>query len=91
MAHQTLDDRIVEARASLERLEQMKATKSCTEGHSWVFAGGCNASCNHPEDNCQCSIPVYECSVCGVCDYGDNDEAREIISTCEEGDDGEAK
>jgi len=49
-------------------------------GHKWEIVGGANAGC-HPRD-CQCSIPVNECSVCGDCDYGENAEADEIRERC---------
>ena len=49
-------------------------------GHSWKFIGGRNAGCS---DICDCSIPVYTCSKCGDCDYGDNDEAEETKTKCE--------
>lgn len=49
-------------------------------GHEWEPAGGANASCGAP--NCQCSIPVKECRICGNCDYGDNEEARVVRERC---------
>ena len=47
----------------------------CVLGHRWVFKGG--AGRERPNGGWY-SVPVYECSACGDCDYGDNDEAREI-------------
>ena len=47
-------------------------------GHVWVHSGGRNCGC---QDGC-CSVPVYECSACGDCDYGDNPETDEIIEHC---------
>lgn len=51
----------------------------CEAGHDWQSVGGCNAGC-HAE--CGCSVPVYTCSRCGDCDYGDNDEARVVRKRC---------
>jgi len=48
-------------------------------GHKWVSIGGCNAACS---DDCGCSVPVNECEVCGDCDYGDNNDARETREEC---------
>lgn len=47
--------------------------------HCWKHVGGCNAGCS---DDCWCSAPVYECTSCGACDHGDNDETRDIIRKC---------
>jgi hypothetical protein len=47
-------------------------------GHVWVHIGGRNCGC----DGGGCSVPVYECSACGDCDYGDNTEMGEIIEAC---------
>lgn len=52
----------------------------CERGHDWQSVGGCNAGC---KPLCVCSIPVNECSRCGDCDYGDNDEARCVRALCE--------
>lgn len=51
----------------------------CEQGHDWVFLGGCNAGC---DKDCACSVPVHECSRCGDCDYGQNDEAKDVRSNC---------
>lgn len=51
----------------------------CDAGHDWQSIGGCNAGCH---DNCSCSVPVNTCSRCGDCDYGDNDEAKQVRSSC---------
>lgn len=48
-------------------------------GHKWVFHGGRNCGCG--EGNC--SVPVHQREGCGDFDYGENDEAREIIAACE--------
>lgn len=51
----------------------------CARGHAWSSVGGANAGCG---EDCFCSVPVHECSRCGECDYGENDEASEIRSAC---------
>jgi hypothetical protein len=53
----------------------------CEVGHDWVSIGGCNAGCG---PDCGCSAPVNECSRCKDCDYGDNAEAEEVRSACQE-------
>lgn len=52
-------------------------------GHDWRLIGGRKAYCS--EDGCGCSIPVHECTRCGDCDYGENDEAVSIMARCNEG------
>ena len=52
----------------------------CRNGHAWVHRGGRNAGCSR---DCCCSIPVYECSRCPACDYGENAEAEATIEACE--------
>jgi hypothetical protein len=79
---QTPQEKLDEAKAEVARLERLIAAKSCVEGHHWKHVGGRNACC---DDRCQCSIPVYECVACGDCDYGENDEAREIVKRCKDG------
>ncbi len=49
-------------------------------GHDWVFVGGSACPCA----NGGCSLPVHECRSCGDCDYGDNDEAKEILAKCDQ-------
>ena len=49
-------------------------------GHKWVFSGGANCGC--PDG--YCSVPVHECEACGDCDYGDNEDAREVRAGCQE-------
>lgn len=49
--------------------------------HEMVFYGGANAGCGRL---CTCSIPVYVCKLCGDSDYGNNDEASEIVKTCKD-------
>lgn len=78
-----LRDQLATAEAQVETLKRRIAATGCAEaGHVWAFAGGKNAACD--EDSCGCSVPVYQCSVCGDCDYGDNDEARDILRKCAE-------
>lgn len=50
--------------------------------HDWQFIGGCNAACERGVADCQCSVPVHECSKCGDCDYGDNAEADRARERC---------
>ena len=73
-------ERLAECMAEAARLRRIIESKSCAEGHTWKSIGGCNASCS---DNCSCSIPVNECEVCGDCDYGDNEDARDVIAACD--------
>lgn len=52
---------------------------NCQTQHDWRSTGGCNAGCG---PDCYCSVPVHECAGCGDCDYGDNEEARDIRADC---------
>lgn len=52
-------------------------------GHDWRYIGGCNASCDLGSA-CSCSVPVHECTRCLDCDYGDNEEAADIVAVCHE-------
>ena len=55
---------------------------NCQDGkHQPQLVGGMNAGCGQ---FCHCSVPVYECAICGECDYGNNDETAEIIAKCAE-------
>lgn len=76
-----------EARAHVARLERQAAAATCVEiGHDWRFIGGRSCCCELGGGNYGCcSFSVHECSRCGDCDYGDNDEATEIRAACEEG------
>jgi hypothetical protein len=49
--------------------------------HKWMFIGGASRTLS---DGGYCSVPVHKCEFCGDCDYGENDEARQIIAECEE-------
>lgn len=51
----------------------------CEKGHDWHSRGGCNAGCH---DECSCSVPVNFCTRCGDCDYGDNEEAKQVRADC---------
>jgi hypothetical protein len=50
-------------------------------GHVWVFTGARWCGCEGSESR-GCSVSVHECSACGDCDYGENDEADEIRAEC---------
>lgn len=50
-------------------------------GHQWVHIGGRWCGCGDTSP-WSCSVPVHECRSCGDCDYGDNDEAEEVIADC---------
>ena len=53
----------------------------CLEhGHTWKFIGGTNAGCHR---DCGCSVDVHECIVCGDCDYGETDAAKDAREVCE--------
>jgi hypothetical protein len=81
----TLSEQLADAEAEAARLKRAIAAAPCDEvGHRWKFLGGKNACCrdDDPDLRCACSIPVYECEACGDCDYGDNDEEREIVAKC---------
>lgn len=51
----------------------------CEKGHDWKCLGGRNAGC---DEYCCCSVPVHSCTRCGLCDYGENEEAAEILEAC---------
>ncbi len=72
--------RLEAARVEVARLEREVASASCAEvGHRWRFVGGCAYDCETPG----CSFAVHECSVCGDCDYDDNEEAPKVRAQCE--------
>ena len=54
----------------------------CQDGHEWVFVGGRACDCEDPTG--YCSFPVHRCAKCGDYDYGDNDEARQVVADCAE-------
>lgn len=71
-----------DAEARVAELRTKIRHAHCSEvGHDWKHIGGANASCGRGRD-CGCSVPVHECTKCGDCDYGDNDEAADIINLC---------
>lgn len=75
-----LADQIADAEACLARLKRQAASATCADlGHDWQSIGGCNAGC---DDDCACSVPVHECTRCGDCDYGKNDEAEQVRRDC---------
>lgn len=49
-------------------------------GHRWVFIGGASRTLS---DGGYCSVPVHECEACGDCDYGENEDAEEIVRNAE--------
>lgn len=76
----TLIDQLAKAEAEAARLRREIAQGPCVEfGHDWQFVGGSNLGCG---PDCACSGPVYTCSKCGDCDYGDNEEADELRAEC---------
>lgn len=78
----TLRDQLANTEAEVEAIKRkIAAEQSCSvRGHVWVFVGGKNAGCS---DVCGCSVPVHTCRDCGDCDYGDTEEAGDIMSQCE--------
>lgn len=79
-----LASKLRDAEAEVERLKRAIGYATCQEvgEHDWKHIGGCNAGCNK---YCNCSIPVHECTRCGDCDYGDNDDARDVRRQCADG------
>ena len=76
----SLAEEIEAAENKLDQLRRRAASASCIEvGHDWKQLGGSNCGCH--EDAC-CSVPVYACTKCKDCDYGDNDEARKMRDDC---------
>lgn len=74
-----LQDRLQKARDELAALEREARLASCAQaGHRMAHVGGCNCGC--PDG--QCSVPVHECRVCEISDYGDNEEADDIRAAC---------
>ena len=53
----------------------------CEKGHDMHHIGGCNAGCDLGND-CWCSVPVFKCSRCSECDYGENEEAEFLRKRC---------
>ena len=73
-------EQLEDARAEVHRLERMAAAATCAElgRHDWQSIGGCNCGC--PDGSC--SVPVHECTRCGDCDYGKNDDADDVRRNC---------
>lgn len=71
-----------EARARVVLLERRAAAATCAElgRHDWQSTGGANCGC----EGGFCSVPVSVCSRCKDCDYGENEEAREVRRHCAE-------
>lgn len=77
-----ITEQLEDARANVERLERaMRAAPCAQAGHDMQHKGGRNAGCS---DWCSCSVPVFECTRCGDCDYGENEEARAVMKNCKE-------
>lgn len=86
-----LQTALAEAEANVEQIKRQIAKASCAEaGCDMRHVGGVNACCELERD-CACSVPLHECSRCGDCDYGDNDEAAETRKHCAEMRDGPTK
>ena len=78
-----LGQELADAEARVAQLKRQIAQGTCGEvGHDWKHVGGCSAACC---EHCGCSVPVYTCTKCGDCDYGDNDEADRVRGCCNEG------
>ena len=76
-------EQLEEARNKVRVLENAAASASCLEtNHDWQLLGGRNCGCY--EYGYSCSFPVYQCTKCKDCDYGDNEEAVEIKNNCKE-------
>lgn len=77
-----LSAKLAAAQDEVARIQREIAAGPCREfGHDFRFIGGCNAGCELGA-GCGCSVPVHECTKCGDCDYGDNDEAASIRAEC---------
>ena len=73
-------ERLEAAKAEVERLQREVAAGPCRQaGHDWQSIGGRNASCKR---DCSCSVPVNICAKCGDCDYGVNDDAKDVVKQC---------
>ena len=76
----SLKEKLEDARSEVARLERAMRSANCIEaGHDWTSIGGANAGCNQ---DCGCSVPVFECRRCGASDYGVNEQARAVITDC---------
>lgn len=78
-----LRDELAEVEAKAEHLRRRIGASTCAEaGCDMQFVGGANAGCG---EDCNCSVPVYECTRCHDSDYGDSPEAVTIRERCQEG------
>lgn len=68
-----------EAKAAFLR-KQIRDGVCSQYGHEWTDVGGCSAGC---DQQCQCSVPVRQCSKCGDMDYGQNRDAKDIVAKCQ--------
>ena len=73
--------KLAEAREEVRRLEHAFGAATCRErgAHRMISLGGRNCGCH---DYSACSLPVHECADCGACDYGENEEAAQIVADC---------
>ena len=88
------EDEIEAAKAWVAELERRRAGASCAQigKHDMQSTGGANCGCEFTYSDAegehvihgQCSVPVNVCTRCGVCDFGDNEEAREVRRKCAE-------
>lgn len=77
-----LATQLAEAEARVAQLRREIAAGPCAQfGHDWKLVGGRNACCE-AEASCSCSIPVNVCAKCSDCDYGENQEAADVIRNC---------
>lgn len=78
----TLVTELADAEALVEALRRRVAASTCREvGCDMQSYGGMNAGCG---EGCNCSVPVNVCTRCGDSDYGDNPEAAQTRTECEE-------
>lgn len=75
-----LQAQLEEALAEVDRLKRRILAAPCSEvGHRWELLGGKWCGCH---EDAACGLPVYQCAVCGDCDYGENAEAADIRRHC---------
>lgn len=75
-----LQDKIEQLEEQLTQLKKQAEKATCAEiGHDMQCSGYRSACC---EDDCCCSVPVYNCRWCGGSDFGDNQEAIDVIEHC---------
>lgn len=78
-----LREQLADAEGRVAQLKRQIAQGPCIEvGHDWKHIGGRNAACPRGGD-CICSVPVHECTKCGDCDYGVNDDADRTLIACD--------